>query len=201
MKRVLLFVVPVLVVSTVLLSWKKTPAPAPKPAEEIHWITSIDELQAKMKANPKKVYIDMYTSWCGWCKKMDVSTFQNPGLIRYMNNNFYAVRFDAETKETIHFQGKEYVFKPEFKANTFAVELMKGQMSYPTAVVMMENFQNPQAIAGYMTVAQIEPLLTYLGDGAYRHQSWDAYQKSYAPQWDREMNAPPHASPESPMGH
>ena len=200
MKRVLLFVTPLIMISTVMLAWKKI-SPAPQPHEEIHWITSIDELQAKMKESPKKVYIDMYTDWCGWCKKMDVTTFQNPDLVKYMNNNFYAVRFNAETKEVIHFQGKEYTFKPEYKANTFAVEMMKGTMSYPTAVVMMENFQNPQAIPGYMTVSQIEPLLTYLGDGAYRHQAWDAYSKSYVTKWDREMAEPPHASPSSPMGH
>ncbi len=201
MKRILLFALGILMMSPVIAK-KKTPAPvAPKPAE-IHWITSIDELQAKMQANPKKVYMDVYTDWCGWCKKMDATTFQNPDVIKYINNNFYAVRFNAESKDVIHFQGKEYSFNPQYKANTFAVELMKGQMSYPTAVVMMENFQNPQAIAGYMDVKQIEPLLTYLGDNMYKHQPWDAYQKSYKTTWDhgaaQDMTAPPHVSPDSP---
>jgi thioredoxin-related protein len=205
MKRVLFFAVPVIMLSVVLLAWKKTPAPAPT-AEGIHWITSIDELQAKMRANPKKVYWDIYTDWCGWCKKMDATTFQNPDLIKYMNNNFYAVRFNAETQEVIHFQGKDYSFNPQFKANTLAVELMKGgQMSYPTAIFMMENFQNPNPIPGYRTVPELETMLTYFGDNAFKHKAWDAYQKEYKPMWDhgaaQDMTAPPHASPESPMGH
>src|SRR4051812_3153395 len=134
MKRVLLFALGIFTMTSVIAK-KKTPPPvAPKPAAEIHWITSIDELQAKMAQSPKKVYMDVYTDWCGWCKKMDASTFQNPDLIKYMNNNFYAVRLNAERKDTIHFQGKDYYFNPQFKANTFAVELMKGSMSYPTAV-------------------------------------------------------------------
>ena len=49
---------------------------------------------------------------------------------------------------------------------------------------------------------QIEPLLTYLGDNMYKHQPWDAYQKSYKTTWDhgapQDMTAPPHVSPESP---
>ena len=138
-----------------------------------------------MQASPRKVYIDMYTDWCGWCKKMDATTFQNPDLIKYMNNNFYAVRFNAESKDVIHFQGKEYTFNPQFKANTLAVELMKGNLSYPTAIIMMENFANPQAVPGYMTVPQLETILSYLGDGMYKHKAWDAYQKEYKPRWDR----------------
>ena len=203
MKRVLLFVLGIFMMSPVIAK-KKTPSPAaPKPAAEIHWITSIDELQMKMHQNPKKVYMDVYTGWCGWCKKMDVTTFQNPDLVKYMNNNFYCVRLDAERKDTIHFQGKDYYYNPQFKANTFAVELMKGNMSYPTAIIMMENFQGtPQVIAGYMEVKQIEPLLTYFGDNMNKHQPWDSYLQSYKSKWDHpaetEVTGPPHVSPESP---
>src|SRR6185437_9293273 len=117
-----------------MMAWKKTPPPPE--ADGIHWITSMDELQAKMQKEPKKVYIDIYTGWCGWCKKMDASTFTNPSLIKYMNRNFYAVKFDAERKDAFTFQGKEYHYEAQYKANTFAVELLKGQMGYPTGVIM-----------------------------------------------------------------
>src|SRR5580658_3407098 len=120
MKRVLLFAVAMLFISPFVIAKKKVPH-APKAAEEIHWITSIDELQAKMAQNPKKVYMDVYTGWCGWCKKMDATTFQNPDLIKYINTNFYAVRLDAERQDVINFQGKEYHYEPQYKANTFAV--------------------------------------------------------------------------------
>ena len=92
MKRVLLLGIALLIVSPVFIAWKKTPPPAPAPpADGIHWLTSIDELQAKMAQHPKKVYFDIYTGWCGWCKKMDATTFQNPSLVKYMNANYYAV--------------------------------------------------------------------------------------------------------------
>lgn len=109
MKRVLISAIALLLISPAFIAWKKNPSPAPE-ANEIHWITSIDELQAKMAQNPKKVYFDIYTGWCGWCKKMDATTFQNPALIKYMNANYYAVKLDAERQDVIHFQGKEYRF-------------------------------------------------------------------------------------------
>lgn len=193
MKKVLIFAIAILILSPVFIAMKKSPPPPE--AEGIHWITSIDELQAKMAQSPKKVYIDVYTGWCGWCKRMDATTFQNPKVIKYMNSNFYAVKFDAETQDVIHFQGKEYRFEPQYKANTFAVEMMKGAMSYPTAIIMLENFQNPTPIAGYMTPPQIEPVLTYFGDNAYRHVAWDSYKSTYHASWDNgqaaDMTPPP----------
>jgi len=189
MKRVLLFAMGLISIPVLLMAdgkgKKTTNAAAPaENSKEIHWITDINELQAKMQANPKKVYVDVYTGWCGWCKKMDATTFQNPDLIKYMNTNFYAVKLDAERQDVINFQGKEYHFDPQYKANTFAVELMKGSMSYPTAVIMMENFQNSQVQAGYMDVNQLETILTYFGDNAYKHQNGADYQKNYKPIWN-----------------
>jgi thioredoxin-related protein len=61
---------------------------------------------------------------------------------------------------------------------------MQGKMSYPTSILMMENFQNPMPVAGYMDVNQLETILSYIGDNAYKHQAWDAYQKSYVPRWN-----------------
>jgi thioredoxin-related protein len=194
MKRVFLLAIALILISPAFIAWKKNPPPTP--AENgIHWITSMDELQAKMQQNPKKVYVDIYTGWCGWCKKMDATTFQNPSLVKYMNANFYAVKFDAERQDVIHFQGKEYRFEPQYKANTLAVEWLKGSMSYPTAVIMMENFQNPIVQPGYLDVNQLETILTYFGDNAYRHQNGQDYQKNYKPRWSNgqatDMTPPP----------
>jgi thioredoxin-related protein len=168
--------------------------------KEIHWITSIDELQAKMQQNPKKVIVDMYTGWCGWCKKMDAATYTNPALVKYVNNNFYAVKFDAERQDAFTFQGKEYHYDPQYKANTFAVELMlknnpQGQMSYPTTVFMLENFQSPTPVPGYRDVKEMQLFLTYFGDNTYRHQKYDDYAKSFVSTWDKgrapDMTPPP----------
>ena len=72
MKRVLLAAIIMVAVPTLLIAdgKKKTTKTATTTTEkgpaEIHWITSIDELQAKMAKTPKKVYMDVYTGWCGW---------------------------------------------------------------------------------------------------------------------------------------
>lgn len=203
MKKLLFLALAALMMSPAVMA-KKDPAAksAPEPAEEVHWITSVEELQMKMAQQPKKVIVDMYTGWCGWCKKMDAETYGNPSVAKYINNNYYALKLDAERKDTINFQGKQFFFAPEYRTNGFALELLKdylakgGQLSYPQTVFLMENFQNPQPIPGYRTVPEMETFLTYFGDNAYRRQSWDQYSKTYKPRWG---GAP--AAATAPPGH
>ena len=67
----------------------------------ISWNTMIQ--QRAVDSIKKKVFIDFYTNWCGWCKRMDVSTFSDPVIVNYIKNNFYTVKFNGETKDTIVF--------------------------------------------------------------------------------------------------
>ena len=67
----------------------------------ISWNTMIQQRAAD--SIKKKVFIDFYTHWCGWCKRMDVSTFSDPVIVNYIKNNFYTAKFDGETKDTIVF--------------------------------------------------------------------------------------------------
>ena len=55
------------------------------------------------KNEPKKIFMDVYTKWCGPCKLLDRKTFANPYVAAYVSEHYYAVKFDAEGQETINF--------------------------------------------------------------------------------------------------
>src|ERR1700749_2439774 len=99
----------------------------------IHWMT-IAEAQKEYQTNPKPFLVDVYTSWCSWCKVMEKSTYTNDSVANYINAHYYAVKLDAETRDTIAWGGNRYVYKPEYKANGFAAYLLNGQMSFQTTV-------------------------------------------------------------------
>ena len=69
-------------------------------AGPIQWMTW-DEAVAASKESPKKILVDVYTDWCGYCKKMDKGTFTDVDLAKYINENFSAVKLDAEQKDYI----------------------------------------------------------------------------------------------------
>ncbi len=151
-------------------------------ASEIHWM-NLDEVQVAMKKAPKKVLMDVYTDWCGWCKVMDKKTFSDANVIKYVNENFYAVKVNAEQQDSIRFMGKWYNYAPEKRANDFAIELLRGQMSYPTTVILEENFQNPQPIPGYLDVPTIEKILKYLGENHYKTEKFEEFSATFKPSW------------------
>ncbi len=56
-------------------------------AQTVKWY-SFEQAVKLNKQNPKKIFIDVYTDWCGWCKRMDKVTFSNPVIAKYLNKYY-----------------------------------------------------------------------------------------------------------------
>lgn len=119
--------------------------------EAIEWYdfeTAIDKNEEKRKP----IFIDIYTGWCGWCKKMDATTFKDPEVVSYMNEHFYAVKMDAESRDPIAFKDVLYEYKTYSGGkgyNELAVNLLGGKMSFPTFVVLSKRQVKVGVISGY----------------------------------------------------
>jgi len=179
MKRILLLVLLAMGVSPVFAGDKNKTA---VDDGKIHWM-NLDEVQTAMKKEPRKVLIDVYTGWCGWCKRMDATTYESPDVIKYINQNFYAVKLDAERKDSLMFVGKTYGYSPDSKANTVAIDLLHGQMSYPSTVFMEKGFQMITNVPGYHNVPEWEMILKYVGGDMYKTVKWEEYQKGFKASW------------------
>lgn len=147
---------------------------------EINWMTWKD-VETAQKQKPRKVYVDTYTDWCGWCKKMDASTFTHPEVVKYINENFYAVKFDAETKENISFNGKQYKYVPSGGRgyNELAAELLNGQLSYPTSVYLDEKLNVIFPAPGYQDAKMFESVIHYVNSNSYKSTAFDVYQNQF----------------------
>ncbi|MGB5237815.1 MAG: DUF255 domain-containing protein [Flavobacteriaceae bacterium] len=147
-------------------------------AQEVEWM-SWQQAMAQSQADdtPKKVFIDVYTDWCGWCKKMDKDTFQNPEVAQYMSDNFYMVKLDGEGKEPIEFRGTTYKFVPSGRKgyHELAAALLKGRLSYPTVVFMDEDLNVLSPVPGYQKPAPFLNIARYFGDNIYKEQDWKTY--------------------------
>lgn len=152
-------------------------------SEGIHWVT-VEQANELMKKHPKKVYVDIYTDWCGWCKVMDKKTFSHAEVIKYMNANYYCIHMNAENTDEIIHQGKTY--GAEGKNNALAVTWMQGKMSYPTSVFMDENFENPQPVPGYLEVNMMESIVKYIAENKHKTTPFDQWQNEFKPTWSKE---------------
>ena len=97
------------------------------PAEEnveVNWMSFEEAVEASKKTK-KKIFIDVYTDWCGWCKVMDKNTFSQNDIAKYLNDNFYSVKLDAEGEGDITFKDHTYKFIAQGKKGAYKLHATK----------------------------------------------------------------------------
>jgi uncharacterized protein YyaL (SSP411 family) len=125
-------------------------------ASEIKWIGIEEAFKLNKESKDQKpIFIDVYTDWCGWCKRLDATTYKDSTLVNYLNKNYYCVKLNAEQKEDIVFNNKTYhlIEQGRSKYHEFAVALLDGQMAYPSMVVLSPANKKINAFAGYMSAS------------------------------------------------
>ncbi len=146
----------------------------------VKWL-SIKEAQQKNKEVQKPFIIDIYTDWCGWCKHMMKTTYSNAGIANYINSNFYPVKFDAETKDTIEYNGK--IYKPTSKEpktpHELAIKFLGTSLSYPSTMFVTNNFEYNLLSQGFIEDKKIEPFLIFMVENAWRNSVYDEFSKHF----------------------
>jgi thioredoxin-related protein len=151
-------------------------------AGALKWMT-LQEAETALQKEKRPILIDLYTDWCGWCKTMDKRTYGHPDVIAYLQRNFYPVKLNAETKTALTWNKKQYTFNAGYQTNEFAVYLTRGQLSYPTTVIIPADGTEPQAIPGFHPPQEFELLVKYFGEGAYNKTAFTDFQRSFKSSW------------------
>ena len=143
-------------------------AALPEPPVQTKWYTW-EEAAELQKTAPRKIMVDVYTDWCGWCKKMDRETFDNPRVAKYLNEHFYPVKFDAEQRETIQYDGHDFIWQDAGRngIHMLAYALLDGQMSYPTVVFLNEKMERVTISKGYKKADRMMNELRFIKEEAY----------------------------------
>lgn len=153
-----------------------------KPAHnKIEWLT-IEEAAKRNAKTPKKFLVDVYTDWCGWCKRMDATTFADAKIAEYVNQNFYAVKLNAEGRDNIIFNNKVYKFMPQYKSHELAINLLSGKMSYPSIAYLDEKQNLITVVPGYQNTNEMAVILNYLGGNHYKKSKYEDFKKSFGAQ-------------------
>lgn len=124
--------------------------------DAINWL-SFQQLEDSLAIKPKKVFIDFYADWCAYCKKMDKVAYKDPAIIAKLNSEYYPVKMDAESTDTIVFGGDMYRNKQLGKSRrpTHDIPLLLASrenrpFSLPAIVILNERFEVTKRYFEYM---------------------------------------------------
>lgn len=146
----------------------------------VNWLT-FEEAIEKSKTEKRKIFIDVYTDWCGWCKVMDKNTFSEEKIAKILNEQFYPVKFNAEQKEDVEFSGTTFKFVPSGNKgyHQLAAALLNNQLAYPTVVFLDEEFRMIQPLQGYQKAPEFHKIIQFIGGDHYKKTKWDEWQTIY----------------------
>lgn len=172
MRKIVLMVVSAVVFTFAAYSQKEN--------TEVKWY-SFEEAVELNKTKPKKIFIDVYTDWCSWCKVMDQKTFSHPEIASYLNQYFYPVKFNAESKAPITFQGIVFENSGQGRRSPheLAAALLQGKMSYPSVAYLDEENRLLTSVPGYYPPDKMEPILKFFGGNHYKTTTWDKFSETF----------------------
>ncbi len=143
-----------LLIALSIISWYQRPdvEALETTSAGLKWYSFENAMAVNEKAK-KKVLVDVYTSWCKWCKVMDAKTFTDPEVVDYLNDNFVLVKFNAERTDPVDFKGETFELKRVGRrgTNALAIKMLNGRLGYPTLVYMDSDFNKIRASPGYKT--------------------------------------------------
>ena len=138
-------------------------------APQLRWF-ELEEALSEARSRKKPLLVDVYTNWCGWCRRMDRDTYAAPDVRTYLGQAFVPVRLNAEdTKKHVVYEGDKVTYA-EF-ASGFGVS------GYPTTLFLSQDGALITKVPGYVNAPRFLQVLRFIGDGHYKNKSWDAYQQ------------------------
>lgn len=146
----------------------------------VNWL-SLKEAQEKNKTQQKPFLIDIYTDWCGWCKHMMKTTYSNPNIASYVNQHFYPVKFNAETKDTIEYNEKKYLptSKEPKTPHQLAIKFLGSSLSYPSTLFVTNNYEYNLLTQGFLEEKKIEPVLVYMVENVFKTTQYEDFSERF----------------------
>jgi thioredoxin-related protein len=145
----------------------------------IKWMTWEQAVELN-KSKPKKIVVDVFTDWCGWCKRMDKGAFMDPAIAAYVNDKFYAVKLNAEQKTDIRFNEEVFKFIPNENGrggvHSLAYALLDGKLGYPTMVYLNEKYERIMISPGFKETPDMLKELRFAAEEYYSKTTWEKYR-------------------------
>jgi len=159
--RISLILLTVTLAAAGSLLWSSSAA-----GDDIGWL-GYGEAVAKGAEENKTIVVDVFTDWCGWCKKMDRDVYADESVQAYLAQHYVAAKLDAESATTHTVQGQQ--------ASEREIARAYGISGYPATIFLNPEGETITILSGYVDRDRFLLVLEYIHERVYEHQSWDDF--------------------------
>lgn len=137
--------------------------------EQDFWV-SLEEAQHQALDKGRYILLDVYTEWCGFCRRMIRETYADKRVQEALDQYFYPVRIDAESSRTVAFQGESYTMQD--------LALAFGVQSFPTTIFLNPRGEPVALQPGFIEAERFHKMLSFVGSESYRNQTFQQYSQN-----------------------
>ncbi|MEC5393816.1 thioredoxin family protein [Bergeyella sp. RCAD1439] len=152
---------------------------------QVKWM-SIEQALKAQEQEPKKILIDFYSERCAPCKTMELYTYNHPVIAEYLNEHYYAVKFDAHGDKTFQLFGKSFGNSEKNKKGTKGMHDFTRFLNVnavPSIVFLDEQSMPITLLQGALTAKELEPYIPFFAKDLYKkiqtREQWESYQKKF----------------------
>ena len=133
---------------------------------KLQWLT-FDRGITEARNSGRKILVDVYTDWCGWCKKMDAETYNEKSVSDYLRSHYVLIRLNAESDARLTYNGK--AFSERELASAFGIS------GYPTTLFLQSNGEPITRYPGYAEAGRFRKVLSFIAEDYYRKVKFEDY--------------------------
>lgn len=133
----------------------------------VRWVPLENGLKSA-ETSKKYLFVSVYTDWCGYCRKLEATTYKAPPVIAELDKHFESVKLNAESDELVTWKGK--------KITARALTALWGVEGFPTLLFINRHGEIVGSFNSYVEPDMMVKLLTYISSGAReRKVTFDAF--------------------------
>lgn len=126
-------------------------------AQDVAW-KPFDIGMKDAAASKKYTFVDVYTDWCGYCKKMESTTLKAKPVQAELDKNFVSIKLNAESEDQVTWKGKKMAMR-ELSASW-------GVEGFPTILFLNHKGDIIGSFASYAEADLMINLLKFISSGA-----------------------------------
>ncbi|SMC66217.1 hypothetical protein SAMN02746065_106190 [Desulfocicer vacuolatum DSM 3385] len=141
----------ILLACSLTFAWAATP----EKTTRITW-TTYEKGMAMAEKQNKKIFLYFHADWCTYCKKMELTTFKDKGIIDYLNKNYIAITVDSDREKKI--------------ASRFGVR------GLPTTWFLKSDSGKLSSMPGYIDANRLLTILKFINTESYEKMSYQDFK-------------------------